>query len=64
VCSSDLYVARVVRDFNKKKAAQKKAATTKPGTFRAATAKASRPASTERNSTVVQAKTGPGQASE
>jgi hypothetical protein len=62
-----VYVAKVVRDFNKKKEAQKKAAaatTPKASASKAATAKASRPASAERNSTVVQAKTGPGQASE
>ena len=55
-----VYVAKVVRDFNKKKEAQKKAAATKPGTSKAASAKTPRPAGAGRTATVVQAKTGPG----
>ena len=57
------YVARVVRDFNKKKEAQQKAgAASSPGTTaskKAATAKAPRPKSKEHNSRVAQAKASP-----
>ncbi len=58
-----VYVAKIVRDFNRKKEAQKKAAA-KPSAPKAGVGKAIRPAGETRNSTVMQAKTGPAQAHE
>jgi len=56
-----VYVAKVVRDFNKKKEAQKKAATStlKTGSSKASTTKTPRPSGKEHSSSVVQAKTKP-----
>ena len=58
-----VYVAKIVRDFNRKKEAQKRAAA-KPSAPKAGVGKAIRPAGETRNSTVMQAKTGPAQAHE